>query len=104
MGDASPMSPMHAVRCARTTAYCCAIVILSSTTAAVCGDFDGQKVASVYSDVRPACRQAELDGQPISKAESDRFCIILDAFGFQLKANGYCWDASEVEWRLCAKK
>ncbi|MEP6566181.1 MAG: hypothetical protein ABJB10_13670 [Mesorhizobium sp.] len=76
-------------------------LVLTLSTPAWC--FDGKKVSEVYDDVRAACRQAEMDGKEISAKDSDRYCIILDALGSQLKANGYCWNASEVEWERCKK-
>ncbi len=74
---------------------------LALGTGAAWADFDGQKVAAVYDDVRPACRQAELDGIGISPSENDRYCVILEALGDQLIANGWCWHKVEVEWHPC---
>lgn len=73
---------------------------LAVTSAAA---FDGQKAASVYNDFRAACRQGELGEKTLSLEEIEQYCVAIDALGFQLKSNGFCWDQSEQEWRACAK-
>lgn len=63
--------------------------------------FSGEEAAAVYNDFRPACRQSELDGKEISSSESQKYCVALEAIGEQLKANGWCFDPSGVEWNKC---
>lgn len=63
--------------------------------------FDGAKAVESYNEARPACRQAEMNGQPISAEESDKQCKILAQLGKELKDNGYCWNATEQDWAVC---
>ena len=63
--------------------------------------FDGAATVKQYDHARPGCRQNELDGQPISQAESAKQCDILAKLGKELKDNGYCWSATEQEWAVC---
>jgi hypothetical protein len=63
--------------------------------------FDGPKVIESYNDARPACRQAELHGKPISVADSAKQCDILAKLAQELKENGYCWNATEQDWAVC---
>lgn len=63
--------------------------------------FDGAKTIESYNEARPGCRQAEMNGQPISAEESDKQCKILAKLGSELKANGYCFNQSEQEWAIC---
>lgn len=63
--------------------------------------FDGVATVAQYDHARPGCRQNELDGKPINKAESARQCDILAKLGEELKANGYCWYKPEQEWHPC---
>lgn len=63
--------------------------------------FDGSKTIESYNEARPGCRQAELNGQPISAEESDQQCKILAKLGKELKDNGYCWSATEQDWAVC---
>lgn len=60
--------------------------------------FDGDKAAAAYYEFRGACRIRELDDQPITPAQAAHHCAALDALGFQLKANGWCWNQDEAEW------
>lgn len=64
--------------------------------------FDGPKAADAYNDVRGECRIGEtIDGRRLNSEQQAQQCVILDALGFQLKANGWCWDKGEVVWRRC---
>ncbi|BCG96913.1 hypothetical protein [Mesorhizobium sp. 131-2-1] len=63
--------------------------------------FDATKTIDSYNEARPGCRQAEMNGQPISTQEADRQCKILARLGEELKANGYYWNDSEQEWAAC---
>lgn len=63
--------------------------------------FNGDKAANAYYEARPACRLSEFFGKPISEYERDMYCVFLDALGFQLKANGWCWDKGDLVWEKC---
>lgn len=60
--------------------------------------FDGDKAAGAYYAFRGACRIGELDDHPITPARMAYYCAALDALGFQLLSNGWCWNQDEVEW------
>ncbi|MGX5843575.1 hypothetical protein ACWGTI_22910 [Mesorhizobium sp. ArgA1] len=63
--------------------------------------FDGGAAIKDYDHARPACRQGEMNGQPISETESAKQYDILAKLGKELSDNGYCWNATEQEWAVC---
>ena len=63
--------------------------------------FDGSKAVQGYNEARPGCRQAEMNGNPISPEESAKQCKILAELGKELKNNGFCWNATEQDWAAC---
>lgn len=63
--------------------------------------FSAQDAVAAYDEFRAPCRQAELHGEEISAEESQKYCVALNAIGEQLQANGWCWNAKEVEWNKC---
>jgi hypothetical protein len=53
--------------------------------------YNGAEVAAIYYEVRSNCRMGETaNGHQLTREESDKECLILDALGGQLKSHGYC--------------
>jgi hypothetical protein len=64
--------------------------------------FDGSKVAKEFDISFDACRMGQdKNDNDLSDTQRDSQCARRDKLAKQLKAHGYCWDKSEVEWALC---
>lgn len=78
----------------------CSLFLLA-LTGVPASPFDGEAVSTAYYSARAACRVSEWHEKQLTQQESAEFCLILDALGAQLKANGYCWDNAELIWATC---
>lgn len=70
---------------------------------AFAASFDAPAVFGAYYEARAACRLGEWHDKQMSNAESQEFCLIRDALGAQLQAEGYCWNSNEQVWIACKK-
>lgn len=62
---------------------------------------DLQALREQYYELRPGCRQGEIDGKSITPAESEQACKDLNALGAKLQDAKQCWDNGEQVWIDC---
>ena len=54
-----------------------------------------------FYENQAACRIGEMNGKPISQADSDAACGTLKRYATVLKKAGQCWNEGEQEWSQC---
>lgn len=62
---------------------------------------DVQAMKERFYENQAACRMGEMNGKPISQAESEQSCGKLEQYATVLKKAGQCWNGDEQEWSAC---